>query len=382
MVTSANCITKHTAYIFDRGGARRIDQLLEISTIRWERGRDEMTEARLRIEADACSRQADLINSLRTHRHELVIYRGLDRVWEGPLHRIGSHRTHVEIVAKDALAYLFAQPLTQGYNNEYPNETEVTTRLEEIITYELSNGRTQRKDGVDIDIPAWEDLDPPINVLPHLVVHHWPNEARTATRTIPYEMTVGDHLSAMARSGGIDYTMVGRGLHIWDVSRSLGMLPTLTEADFQEEVIVTEYGADHTQAAYVIGQNGGWGQALNLENLDYYGPWTTVHAPYNQEGTEEPTQAELNSQASRNTSGRSPAPVELRVPDNSGIIMRDDIPINHLVCGVQIPVRATLNARQITQVQKLDHLVVTEDGTGETVQITLTPATKPDSDEE
>jgi hypothetical protein len=90
----------------------------------------------------------------------------------------------------------------------------------------------------------------------------------------------------------------------------------------------------------------------------------------------------LNSQARRNTSGRSPAPVEVRVPDNSTIVLDDTLTIDKLIPGVQVFLRATLAARQIAQLQKIDHVVVTETASKETIQVTLTPATKPDDDEE
>jgi len=110
--------------------------------------------------------------------------------------------------------------------------------------------------------------------------------------------------------------------------------------------------------------------------------WSTVFNAYNEEGTTAPTVGELNSQAARNTSGRSPVPVEVRVPDNSSLVLSRTLRISDLVPGVRVPLRATLNARALSQDQKLDHLVVTETAKGETVQITLTPATKPDSDTE
>jgi hypothetical protein len=367
---------------------RRISPVLDLSQVKWERDRDGMSEGMIRLEADSCSRQARLIDSLRTHRHELVLYRGRERVWEGPLHRVGIYSDHVDIVAKDVLAYLFATPLTREWNNTPAGDgvTTMTNRLQAIIEWELTHGRTQQIfDGVNwvnVPVPAWESLDPPINVLPHLYVPHFPNEAETSAKTLPFEMTVGEHLQNAARTSGIDFTAVGRRIVIWDVSRNLGRLTQMTDANFNQSVIVTEYGADHAQAAYVVGQEGAYGQAINLENLDYYGPWTSIYTAYNEEGTDAPTQAELNSQASRNLSGRSPAPVEVRIPDNSSIILEKGLSISDLVPGVQIPLLATLNARKLSQMQKIDHVVVTETAEGENIQVTLTPATKPDSDEE
>lgn len=380
----SKCVQGHTAYIFDRGGENRVDQLLDLSQVKWERNRDGVSDASVRLEADSCSAQAKLIDSLRTHRHELVIFRGDDRVWEGPLHRIATYHDHVEIFAKDVLAYLFATPLTRAWSNRAPNQGPMTTRLREIIEWELTHDRVQRVGGTagyDVTVTAWENLDTPVNLVEHLDVRNFPNEAQTAAYTMPYEMTVGDHLANAGRQGGIDFTAIGRRICIWDVSRDLGTLEPMTEANFVNSIITTEYGADHAQSAYVVSEDGAVGQALNEDHLDYYGPWTTIFTAYNEEGGEGPTQSELNSQAIRNLAGRSPAPVEVRVPDNSGIFLTDSLSINDLVCGVKIPLRATLNARPLYQMQKLDHVTVTEDSEGENIQVTLTPATRPDENE-
>lgn len=411
----ARCIEGHTAFIYDRGGKRKIDEITDISLVRWQRLRDATSEATVRIVGDSCERNAALLNQVRTHRHELVIFRGAERVWEGPLHRVATPTGEAEFVAKDVTNYLFFQPLTQAWENStLPDGTErattVTGRIEEIIEYEFSHGRTMfypdtapdaaaalaewtaaggvatpTTGGWMVTIPAFEDdtIWPAVNILPYLDVRHFPNEARTAMDTFPFEMSVGLHLQNLARRNGIDFTAVGRRIVIWDVSRHLGRLPTMTEANFVNEVIVSEYGSDHSQAAYSVGANGMFGSALNLKNLAYYGPWTTLYTVYNEDGTVEPTQGELDSQARRNLSGRSPAPIEVRVPDNSSIFLPPEIGINALVPGVQVPLRATLNFRQIAQLQKIDSLTVEESADrGESIRGTLTPATRPDSDEE
>jgi hypothetical protein len=174
--------------------------------------------------------------------------------------------------------------------------------------------------------------------------------------------------------------VVGRAIHVWDVSRNLGKTRQLTEADFFSEVIVTAYGADMAAEVYVVGNNGAYGHASAPS--PYYGPWTMILTAYNEEGTIDPSQAELDSQASRNLNGRMPVPVEVRIPDNSGVRLSDTLTIYDMVPGVQIPLLATLNARKMSQLQKIDHVTVTETSDGETVQLTLTPATKPDVETE
>lgn len=375
---------QHYAMVYDRGGMRRIGEFAEITSVEWSRDRDGVSEAHVSIKGEACRRQRDLIRRLASKRHELVIFRGNDRVWEGPIFRISDDGEDVKIAAKDVLAYLFATALSKEWSNQYRSAvgpTEVTTRLGTIIEYELANSRVGRAvNGSPVLVPAWESLSPPINVLPFLQVHHFPNEARTAAKTAPFEMTVGEHLSSMARSSGVDYTAVGRSIHLWDTSRSIGQTRTLTEADFYGNVIVTEYGADHNQGAYVVGQEGMYGEAITTDNLDLYGPWVTIYNAYNEEETAAPTQPELDSQAARNTNGRSPAPVEVRVPDNSTVRLSETLRITDLVPGVKVPLLATLNARARNQDQKLDHVTVKESAEGESIMITLTPATRQDSD--
>lgn len=378
-------ITRHRAFIYDRGGQRRVGPLVDISDIRWPRDRDGVTEANLTISARSFSRQRDLFEKLIPKRHELVIFRGNSRVWEGPLWRIADEGEQYRIAAKDVLQYLFGTPLTRRWDSTYAGGgvTTVTGRMEEIIEYELTTAHTARLlGGGSQSIPGWEQLDPPANILPFLQVHHFPNEAETSARTEAFQMTVGQHLQSVARVSGIDFTAVGRAIHIWDTSRSLGRTRTMTEKDFFGNIIVTQYGADHTQLAYVSSQEGVYGEAANPENLDLYGPWAQVYTAYNEEGSDAPTQAELNSQAARNLSGRSPVPFEVRVPDNSSIRLTRGLTINDLVPGVQVPLLATLNTRQWSQLQKIDHVAVTETPEGEDIQITLTPATRPDSDEE
>jgi len=240
------CVTSHHAYIFDRGGQRRRGVLNDINQISWGRDRDSMSEANVTLQGSACSAQADFLASIEPRRDELVIYRGSERVWEGPINRVAWHSDHVEIAAHDCFDYLLNTPLSQVYSSAYPNTENVTTRIGRIL---------------DAELPAWEALDPPVNLITHLQIHHFPNEAKTTAVTEAYEMTVGEHIQDLARYSGIDFAFIGRALHVWDVSRSLGQLRTMTENDFLSEVVITAYGSDLTAAVYVVAQDGRYGKA-------------------------------------------------------------------------------------------------------------------------
>lgn len=369
--TSEPCVTGHEAYIYDRGGRERLPiELTDLSSVAWHRRRDAVGDANVRVTApESCEALRSTFGDIEAGRHELVIFRGNDRVWEGPIRRTTDHPDYLEVAAHDISAYVMATALTKKWSNAYPNTTEVTTRLGEILDYELR---------------VWEEISAPANIREHVVIHHFPNEARTTIETLPFEMTVGMHLQNLGRTGGIDWTVAGRALHIWDVSRpAMGQTRRLTDVDFDSRVIISSYGSDLALDAYVNGMDGKYGEAHVTDPAlrDYYGPWTMIFTNYNEEGTEAPTQAELNSQAKRNLSGRAPVPVEVRIPDNSTLYLSEDLTINDLIPGVRMPLVATLNSRQMSQLQKLDNVSVTETAAGEDIKITLAPATREDDDE-
>jgi hypothetical protein len=389
-MASNDCVVGHTAYIYDRGGMTRVAQLTNLSSVTWQRSRDATSEATVVITGSNCWDQQDVLSAIEPHRSEMVIFRGDDRVWEGPVRRVGWEPDRVEIVAHDVSEYVQYTIMARGYSNANPNITEVTTRIGNIILFEFENNYTLvDEDGTSIPITAWENLDPPANVTPFLTVHHWPNEARTAAVTTPFQMTVGEHLQNLAAQSGIDFTVVGRAIHIWDTSRNLGMLQQLTDSDFNNGVIVTAYGADHASQAFVPsdGNDPAGTTVVGMAGADdlYYGPWAQVYTSFNEDttGATAPSAAELSSQAARNLTGRIPVPIEVRVPDNSTVFLTDSLTIDDLVPGVQVPLLATLNARQVSQLQKIDLVNITETGDqGENITVTLSPATKPDSDDE
>lgn len=364
-----NCVVGHRAFIYDRGGTDRIAEIVDLSMVRWHRQRDVVTEAEILIEGASCERQRDVLEAIEPKRHEMAIYRGNDRVWEGPVERIPRARSTATVYAHDVVEYLFGTIMENGYNNRYPNVVPVTTRMNTIITAELN--------------AQWESLEDPINVVPYLDIRHFIGEAETSARTLAKTLTVGEHLDNFARSGGIDYVAVGRRIIIWDVSNPITTLQRLTEADFLGDAVVTSYGSQYASAMYSVGQKGRVGQAFApLKYRQYYGPWARVVNNDVEEGDTAPSQADLNSQAKRNLNGRYPVPVQLRIPENSSLLLSDTLSVQDLVPGVYIPVVATLNGKTVQQTLKLHKLTVEETGEGERVLITLIPTTDPDEEPE
>lgn len=354
----------HRVVVMDRGGTRRIAELTSLSLVRWSRKRDDISDARVELNVAAGSQMADQLTQVEPHRHELCIYRGEERVWEGPITLMGLEREKVSISAKDIGHYLERTVMRTADSSAGSRSEPVLDRLERIIVREV--GR------------AWEIADPPANILPHMVIHRTPEDARTATSTAAYQMTVHAHLDQLAWRGGIDYTVVGRALHLLDVNSNLGTTPTLTDKDFTTAPIITLYGAEQASIAIATDSQGNAGIAGSPD--DYYGPWELLANAYDESsGERPPSVVELQSQAERNLAGRRRTPVIARVPDNSSLDLRGSLGLSDLVPGVLVPLRVERLGRKVTQMQKLQTVVFEEKSDGETVKVTLYPAAQADA---
>lgn len=360
---SNQCITTHRAFIHDRGGVERLDEVVNLSLCQWGRVRDDISEATVSISAMYCDAQAAALERIEPGRHELVIYRGDERVWEGPITRFAATREGVSIFARDVVHYLYFLAMQNGYDNSGTNSDFVTNRAYNIITTELT-----RKNGVELPLGL-----PSVNLLPYLTNHHTAQDARTTAKTVPMQYTVFEHIDNLAADYGMDYTAVGRAIHLWDTHRSLGQTVTMTEDDFLGDLTVTSYGMELGTRTISTDGMGIWGEAGGVDV--YYGLWERLTTAYDEQTDDTvPTQQELESQAIRSLVNRNPTPVVVRVPDNSGINMRGNFTIADLVPGVLVPLRSTAIVRNLSQMQKLDKVTVREDADGERITITLVPA--------
>lgn len=368
---AADCIVGHTALVYDRGGVVRMFQVHDISQVRWTRVRDDISEANIKIAAANCFPQADDLNRIEPERHELVILRGRERVWEGPITRATISAEEMEIHAQDVMHYGSRTAMSKAYDNSYPKTAFAIDRIKAILLAELT-----RKEAAEQAAFPGTGL-PSYNVLPHIVYHQTASDAKTTRKTPMMHKTVWEEIDDMAAKGGIDYTVIGRAIHIWDTSKPLGTTRTITEADLDARVKVTIYGMDLATRAIVTDGEGAYGSAGGVD--PYYGLVENLETAYDEtEGADPPTSAELNSQAARNLVGRNPAPAVLRVPDNSTINLSAGLGIDDLVPGVFMPLRAKILIRTFNQTQKLDRVSVVEDSEGEKVSVTMSPATQPD----
>lgn len=352
-----NTVSRHTAYIMDRGGTRRMFQLKGANQVVWTRERDEMSTGQVRIPIDGAKKQAEQLNSMEPGRHELCLFRDDERVWEGPLTMLTFEQDNVVVDAKDITWYMKRRAMRSRYSSAYPKTEYVVDRIARIIRAEMA---TKESLGY--------------NILSYLRTYRDTDDAKTTAVTEAYEMYVFEHLDSLAAKAGIDYTVVGRALHIWDTSKAkMGQTPKVTEADFLGKLAVSVYGAEGATTSISTDGQGNAGIAGGID--PYYGEIELLATAYDEEDDgPRPSVEELRSQAQRNLASRNPTPVSVRIPDNSTLNMGGVLEFKHLVPGARVPLSATINLKKISSMQKLQNVKVTETSAGETVQVSLYPA--------
>lgn len=390
------CVENHYAVITDRGGKDRVSVLTDLTEVRWERTVDDIATAVVEVSGDACRDQADRLGLIEARRHELVIYRGEDRVWEGPIVAVKWGLDSVTIQAHDVLEYLDGRAITEYWPGPENGGPELMgDRIEEIIRFELSNAYLLPGYTIhDVDgwIPSWDISDtntwtvnPPIHVLEHLEVS--PGEVLTRTETLPFEMTVYEHLSNLAE-GGLDYTTIGRKILIWDSREEIGRTRTLTSKDFSGDVEIASRGQDLVSVQHVIASpntdeeenpatstdNVGSAYREDFSTLEsfYYGPWTKIHTRGEDDGNE-PSQEALRTQALALSVRGIPLPTEIEVGGSSSLRLDHTLTINHLIAGTTVPVLAEMAGRTLNQLQRFTRIQVTETANGENISVSLEP---------
>lgn len=350
-----NRCVEHTAFVFDRGGMRRIVELTPMKSITWGRIRDDISTATVHLAAAECSEQW---NQIEPGRHELVIYWGDKRVWEGPITLMTFERDDVELQAKDVMYYPYRTALHRRWKSS--NET-VISRARRMLRDELNRVK--------------ETLDPPVNVVPYLKPIWGKNDARTWRVTVPFEKSLFDEVDSLAEDAGLDYTVVGRSILLFDTHTAPGRTQPISDADLLGDVRLTLYGSQLATHAVVTGADGDYGYAGEVD--PFYGEWEIVVDAFNEddEDATPPSPEELATQARSELVGRNPTPLEVRLPANAELSPTSAITVDELVPGTQTPLRVTFAGRRFNRMQKLNEMRVTEEGgKGVKTQVTLVPA--------
>lgn len=365
---------KHRAFVYRRGGKKRVAEITEISHLDWARLRDDMSTSKIVVSGWTVD-CGNLLKILQTWAYEIVIFRdngySVDRVWEGPITLLTYEQDKVTIDAKDVMAYPYRRIIKQVLNDTANGDT-VVNRAVRVLQNTL---------GPD---------DP--NVLQYLTPLFSESDAREYRSTPAYSRTAFEEIDDMAANAGLDYTATGRRIMVWSTRARIGTLPEFKDSDFGAPPIVSEYGMSMANVYAVSDGNGLYGVATRLDenNQDtVYGliemlssTWASdtqaEHGTLTEEG-KQTVIASFEEFAERSIADRYPPPVVVRVPDNTSLNPSAVVTIQQLVPGVVIPLRSSSTLREVRGNQKLDAVKVIEEAGTETISITMSPFNRDDA---
>lgn len=410
---------EYRAYLFFQGGEKirgELNHMNAITAIEFGRTRDDISQAKVTITVnpDCTDDYIRMLGQIESWIHELVLYRKVEggdweRAWEGPITLPTWQGNTVTIQAQDVMVYPFRRILRQGYNDAYQLLNGQQIGLPSVVS------RAER-----ILMNALAPWDP--NILKYLTAFQFPDDARESRVVPDYSRTAWEEVDDMASNAGLDYTVVGRRIILWDTHRPIGRLPELRDSDFSDSPIISQYGMQLCNYAAVTNGNGVWGHAtpifveppdttvnsggfnrilnpggdpiiihpvgetpFNRDPFQSYGPIEMLASAYGESATggddvltpaaKAALVSAMTDQAKRNINDRWPTPMQVRVPDNSTLSPECGITFDQLVPGVWMPLRSTQFLRTVEQWQKLDSVSVTWDAqNGEKVNVVLSPA--------
>jgi hypothetical protein len=372
---------EYRAFIYDRGGRVYRGEIKPIGVLRWRRLRDDISNCVITTSGfdESC---CELLSTVRSWAHEIVLFRNGVRVWEGPITRIGYTRTGVQIEARDVMVYVYRRIMRQGYNDNFRRSAQGIIGSRSVV------------DRAAIIIAnALAPNDP--NVLPWLTRYDFPDDARESRIIGDWVKTAWEEVDDLAAHAGLDYTVSGRRIILFDTHRAIGLLPEMTDGDFFESPVITEYGMSAANVFGVTNNAGLYGVAqIDPDDWGDLGPIEMLASEYGESSVsgvpeaftpEQQAQKRevLSEQAERNISGRWPTPLVARVPDNARVSPEATVGINQLIPGAHVPLRVETPCRSFAQMQKLDSMSVEVTGDGdEKVRVVMSPAGKDDDDSE
>ncbi len=371
----------HRVEVYRRGGKTPVGEITDISSLEWNRVRDDISTAKIVVSGWGID-CGNLLADLQTWAYEIVIFRdngySVDRVWEGPITLLTYEHDSVTIHAKDVMVYLYRRIMKQAVND---------------FGASLTAGRSVVARAASIVQDAFAPDDP--NVLSYLNILSQPDDAVQYRSTPAYSRTAFEEVDDMAANAGLDYTAVGRGIILWGTKHRIGTLPEFRDSDLGSTPIVSEYGMSMSNRYVVSDGNGLYGGADRLNEDDEDPTYGLVEMLSSTWASESPSDSGAYTEAGlatiresfeksseRSISDRYPPPVVVRVPDNTRLNPDVVLSIQHLVPGVVVPLRSTGTLRTVVATQKLDAVKVTETAGVESISITLSPFSRDDVEAE
>jgi hypothetical protein len=338
---------RHRAFIYNKGGQVMRGELTDIQRVRWQRLRDDISQASIRIGPTQC---CEVLVSTHVVQHELHIWRDDELVWCGIITRLEFETEGVDIVAEDMLWVPKRRALSVGHNYQYPP---------------AGNGPFPALEFMDDLMREMTFFMPgdPWNMLNYLHPISGPEDPLIAPQNNAWASTCWELFDKAAEDYGMDYTVVARDIYYFDVHLAWSVLPRLEEAHIAEGMRIVEYGNEFA-TRYVHTNNSGFaGLGIAPSPFpEYYGEHIDViGGPSEQsaratDGTtlepEAPTWEELvkwQETAMKHILELVPPKTSIIVP--SGSTLMPDCPweINELIPGSWFEVNTESMCRWVTE---------------------------------
>jgi len=352
---------QHRAFIYERGGQNLITEIEPLSAVRWQRIRDDVSVAEIKVPTHYC---CEILGDVRTVKHELHLVRNDLPVWEGPITRIEYEFDQASIFAADVLWQSTRTVINEGYSQASPNIGNVINRMDWLLRdkcYALHGD--------------------PWNVLPHLHPHNHPGDPTTTRVVNAWQFYVWEDFDKYAEDYGADYCTVGRDIHYFDLNLAWKIIPPLDENYISQFPRVVEYGNQAATRGVVSNSHG---YAGIFENPDpaLIAEWGHVDWLISNEGDGQPDNiptpeeiASWTATAERNIADRIPPPVAIVIPANTTLLPGSPWLMEDLVPGAWFQANVTRLCREVSEYQRIHEVVVTEEApSGETVQFSAVSA--------
>jgi hypothetical protein len=358
MGSPATCGT-HRAMIYRRGGQVAVGEVVAITSLTWDRRRDDISQAWLTVGLGCCG----LMSQVHPVEHELHIYRDGDPVWQGVITRLEFSADEVGIWAEDMLWVPKRRVIEKGWDynalgNNAPHNVDIARRLLVDDCY-ARYGDQWRMAG-------------------NVATYHSPATRSVGSKVNAYQFTVWQVLDDMARYFDLDYTVVNRTVHLWDVHHRWRTAPTLMPQHISNEVRIVEYG-NQTATRYIRTDGSGYAgvavaDAASLGRLGRYVDLLSNTTPADEEPPDKPPSAnrlkKMQEEAEERLGLHNPTPVAVVVPEGSTLFPNAPYDIATLTPGVWFMVYYDHPCRSGGGWHKLQELRVVENGTeGERVEI-------------
>jgi hypothetical protein len=353
---------QHQVFIYERGGVNVVAELEPVTAVRWQRIRDDVSVAEVRVPTHDC---CEILDGLRTTKHELHLIREGLPVWEGPITRLEFDFEECSIFAADVLWQSTRTALNEGYSQASPNMWSVIDRMDWLMrdkTYALYGD--------------------PWNVVPHLNPMRRTDggDPRTSRVVNAWQCYTWEDFDKYAEDGGTDYCVVGRDIYYFDINLAWKIIPALDENYISQFPRVVEYG---NQAATrgIVSNGHGYAGITEAAAADVT-EWGHVdHLTVNQNDGQQdapPTAEEIAgwaATAGRNIDDRYPPPLAVVIPANTTLLPGSPWLLEDLIPGAWFQADVTRLCRTVSEYQRIHEVVVNESAPdGETVQFSAVSA--------